>query len=322
MVQQLRLDVAATTDNFDEADYLEANPDVARVVAAGGLVSGYAHFQHFGSAEGRKLRLSSHIDKMRAAKMRKVGRILRTDMPCLQRGLKRDYLSDALRASARIIDTDAVSAHPYDSYAEDLIGEFPNGIVADCGAGRRPTYYSNVVNVEIVDYDSTDVIAVGEALPFKTGSVDAVISVAVLEHVRDPFRCAAEIVRVLKPGGKLLCVVPFLQPEHGYPHHYYNMAPQGLRALFDDGLCVDDHKVVESTLPVWTLTWLLKSWSAGLSGPALSAFRQLTVGQLADSEPPQLLSQSWVADLSTAKNFELASATVLFAHKPGIPKKT
>jgi hypothetical protein len=26
--------------------------------------------------------------------------------------------------------------------------------------------------------------------------------------------------------------VPFLQPLHGYPHHYYNMTGEGLRNLF------------------------------------------------------------------------------------------
>jgi SAM-dependent methyltransferase len=105
-------------------------------------------------------------------------------------------------------------------------------------AGLRDIYYDNVVNYEIVDYDTTDVIGPGERLPFRDGVFDAVISIAVLEHVRDPFACAAEIVRVLKPGGELVCSVPFLQPLHGYPHHYYNMTPQGLRALFERSLLI------------------------------------------------------------------------------------
>ncbi|HEX3450908.1 MAG TPA: methyltransferase domain-containing protein, partial [Isosphaeraceae bacterium] len=61
---------------------------------------------------------------------------------------------------------------------------------------------------------------------------DAVISVPVLEQVRDPFTAAKEITRVLKPGGKLFCCVRFLQPFHGYPNHYYNMTHVGLASLF------------------------------------------------------------------------------------------
>ena len=50
------------------------------------------------------------------------------------------------------VDTTAFSAHEYDRYAIDLITEFREGLVLDCGAGQKPTYHSNVVNFEIVDY--------------------------------------------------------------------------------------------------------------------------------------------------------------------------
>ena len=59
------------------------------------------------------------------------------------------------------------------------------------------------VNDEIAGSGTTSVTGVGEALPFLDNSFDAVISRAVPEHVRDPFRCAAGIARILKPGGHL-----------------------------------------------------------------------------------------------------------------------
>jgi len=45
---------------------------------------------------------------------------------------------------------------------------------------------------------------VGEALPLKTGSADAVVCTLTLCSVVDPERTLAEVRRVLKPGGKLL----------------------------------------------------------------------------------------------------------------------
>jgi SAM-dependent methyltransferase len=137
----------------------------------------------------------------------------------------------------------------------------------------------------------------------------------VLEHVRDPFRGAAEIVRVLKPGGKLMCAVPFLQPLHGYPHHYYNMTHQGLRALFERRLRIDRQFVPESTLPVWALTWFVQSWANGLPPESREQFLDLPLRAFMAS-PDRLLDKPFVRSLSPETNFELASGTVLLATKP------
>ena len=47
------------------------------------------------------------------------------------------------------------------------------------------------------------------------GSQDCVLCFEVLEHVREPFRAAAELIRILKPGGRLLLTVPFMTGYHG-----------------------------------------------------------------------------------------------------------
>lgn len=48
------------------------------------------------------------------------------------------------------------------------------------------------------------------ALPFRTGSFDVVFSVYVVEHVARPDALAAEIARVLRPGGMCLVLTPNL----------------------------------------------------------------------------------------------------------------
>jgi len=225
-----------------------------------------------------------------------------------------DFLNDDLKKLYNIISTDAVSSNPYDTYIEDIIKNNDNGLVLDCGSGRRDLYYDHVVNFDIAEYDTTDVMGVGEDLPFKDNSFDVVLSLSVLEHVKDPFKCAGEIARVLKPGGLLICCVPFLQPYHGYPHHYYNMTGQGLKNLFDDKLEIDKIEITVNELPVWSLTWILRNWANGLKGETREAFLEMKIGTLIKTGD-KYLEEAFVKELTAEKNYELAYANVLFAHK-------
>jgi len=55
--------------------------------------------------------------------------------------------------------------------------------------------------------------AAGENLPYPADSFDLVLSHEVLEHVADDRQAVLEIVRTLKPGGRLVLFVP----NRGYP---------------------------------------------------------------------------------------------------------
>lgn len=305
---------AATEENFDEALYLKHNPDVAAAVANGDFASGRAHFDSHGRFEHRPLRRVPVDLSLKISKLDRIAEILRGDMPMIAQEGYFDFLTPDLRAAFNIVDTDNVSSNEYDGSVLSLIEKHRDGLILDCGAGNRSTYYSNVVNFEIVAYPSTDVRGVGEVLPFKDNSFDAVVSIAVLEHVKDPWQCAKEILRVLKPGGDLMCCVPLLQPVHGYPHHYYNMTGQGLANLFGDQIDILRHEVPDSTLPIWSLQWILSSWSRGLNGKARDDFMNLRVADLLQ-RPETYLNEPFVRDLDHEKNMELASATVIHATK-------
>ena len=106
----------------------------------------------------------------------------------------------------------------------------PDAKILDLGAGtqrRAP----NVINLEIERTREVDVIADGHRLPFKNDTFDAVISEAVLEHVRAPNRVVDEIYRVLKPGGNICIAVPFLQGYHASPHDYQRWTVPGIVQL-------------------------------------------------------------------------------------------
>jgi len=63
-------------------------------------------------------------------------------------------------------------------------------------------------------------------------SIDAVVMMEVLEHVRRPDRAVGELRRVLKPGGIVIGSTPFLLGIHDQPYDYYRYTLHGLNWLF------------------------------------------------------------------------------------------
>ena len=199
-----------------------------------------------------------------------------------------------------------------------LQGFTPNQFLLDAGAGLRKNPYQNIINMEIYDYPSTDIISIGQTLPFKDNTFDGVISMAVLEHVDDPFACAAEIIRVLKPGGRVYVSVPFLQPEHGYPSHYFNCTRFGLRKLFAGAELVE-HKIPEgANHPIMTLHKLATIYANGLPSELKNAFLDLRVRDLIDTLPATHFSDktSYVVELDETTRWRLACATTAIFVKP------
>ena len=101
------------------------------------------------------------------------------------------------------------------------------GLVIDLGAGndrRHPRF----LNVDLLPYPEVDLLCDGEALPFASGSIDGVLSIAVFEHVERLEHMLDEVHRVLRSGGRLFVAVPFLQPFHAAPHDYRRWTLTGL----------------------------------------------------------------------------------------------
>jgi len=111
--------------------------------------------------------------------------------------------------------------------------ESAEGVVLNIGSGNSPRQ-GGVVNVDMMDYENVDIVCDIHHLPFKDNSIDAVMSVAVLEHVREPAVVLKELHRVLKPGGRVFSVIPFMQPFHASPHDYQRYTLPGIEFLHRD----------------------------------------------------------------------------------------
>jgi SAM-dependent methyltransferase len=124
--------------------------------------------------------------------------------------------------------------HPYSNESRELIGHYSNGVLLDYGAGhpRSDCLYPNVVLHEAVHFNHIDVVSLTPRLPYRDNCFDAVISQAVFEHVPRPWEAAAELHRVLKPGGQIHIDTAFMQPYHSDPFHFFNMTLPGIREIF------------------------------------------------------------------------------------------
>lgn len=65
--------------------------------------------------------------------------------------------------------------------------------------------------------------AAGENLPFPDDSFDLILSHEVIEHVQDDRRAIAEIVRALRPGGRMVIFCP----NRGYPFETHGIYWRG-----------------------------------------------------------------------------------------------
>ncbi len=89
---------------------------------------------------------------------------------------------------------------------------------------------------KVADYHP-DMVGDIHSLPLPDNSVDAIICMAVLEHVEEPQKAVREMYRVLKPGGYCYIYVPFLYYYHPLPGYYgdfYRFTYDGLQYMTKD----------------------------------------------------------------------------------------
>jgi SAM-dependent methyltransferase len=75
------------------------------------------------------------------------------------------------------------------------------------------------VDPKLKDNPRLDRVVLGDitAIPLADEAFDVVFSMMVLEHLPEPRRCAAEVYRILKPGGRFLVITPNI-------YHYVSLA--------------------------------------------------------------------------------------------------
>ena len=181
--------------------------------------------------------------------------------------------------------------------------------VLNLGSGNEPRLIHSF-NIDIIDYENVDIISDITNLPFCDNTVTSIMSVAVLEHVQNPTAVIQEIHRVLKPGGLVFSVIPFMQPFHASPHDYQRYTLSGIENLHRD------FQVLESGVysgPISGFLWVFQEMLASIFSFGSPTLRNILYISILLITFPIKFLDIFVAQLPTSKN--LASNFYVIARK-------
>jgi SAM-dependent methyltransferase len=151
------------------------------------------------------------------------------------------------KAAAKAAPDISTSA-PRDRFVAAAAALGPEARVVEIGTKQsiegRPTHsmhlFPNVARANYLMADvetgaDVDMIADLHKLPPDwTGRFDALVAVAVFEHLERPWIAAQEVARVLKPGGFVYVSTHQTFPLHGYPSDFFRFSKEALALIFRD----------------------------------------------------------------------------------------
>jgi SAM-dependent methyltransferase len=230
--------------------------------------------------------------------------------------MNKEYSSDGRGWNAWILKAKALLRKDYrtkESRAalEQVLSNGADDRVCLSIGGGPSRISSDVTNLNIGPFPNVDVVADAHLLPYADSSVDAVYCEAVLEHLENPGMAVAEMFRVLKPGGRVIAITPFLQRFHGYPFHFQNFTVIGHALLFrragftvtESGTCVGPTYAIVSLMSAYFTQCLPKV----VGWPLAAVWNVVGLCVL----PLDLLINH------PASSHMLASTTYIVAEKPG-----
>jgi SAM-dependent methyltransferase len=109
-------------------------------------------------------------------------------------------------------------------------------MILDVGAGRGDFANlfegRNYLALDVYPYPEVDIACdLTQSNPFREASFDAILLMNVLEHVYDTHALLSSLAAMLKPGGALICAIPFLVKMHQEPVDYVRFTHYALERL-------------------------------------------------------------------------------------------
>jgi SAM-dependent methyltransferase len=107
----------------------------------------------------------------------------------------------------------------------------------DLGGGSSPSYAQLLpqglvrIVADLQSHDPAQKIDGNAPLPFQRDEFDGALCFNMLYTLEDGLLALQELLRVTKPGGTLLLIIPFFFPETPEPHDYHRWTREGAERL-------------------------------------------------------------------------------------------
>jgi SAM-dependent methyltransferase len=123
--------------------------------------------------------------------------------------------------------------NPYDLLpANPVVYDIGAKEARGCYAFGAPPPGAKLLCIDVEAGPGVDVVADAHDLSMiPDNSADCVIAVGMLLHCRKPPQVLAEFHRILKPGGIVCVVAPFVSPHPGFPPVFHFFSVEGLEAV-------------------------------------------------------------------------------------------
>lgn len=162
-------------------------------------------------------------------------------------------------------------------------------------------------------------VAKAEKLPFKSSQFDWLVSMDVLEHVKEDGKAIAEIFRVLRPGGRALISVPanpkLLTDRDRRLHHFRRYLKTDLVEKFESaGFVV--RRVTYITVFFYPVLWLFARLKRIDTKPTQCGVDFLVVPNWLNNLLFRILK--YEESLLTRRNFRFGTSLMMSAVKPQI----
>ena len=157
--------------------------------------------------------------------------------------------TDVLDRRREVWQSRPLTREVYRRYYEIIAAELCPGtrtVEIGAGAAQFKQFMPTVLLSDIVPTSDLDFAADAMQLPIRTAALDNIVMLDVLHHLPRPAMFFREAIRVLRPGGRLVMLEPYISPFSRLVFRLAHPEPVDLRA---DPLPPDGARVFENLGP-------------------------------------------------------------------------